>query len=703
MADNWISLVQILVLSLPPGRLCHNPRSTTTSLVRIASHLDLITTVAVIAIVIACAVAPSPPQLLLHPGTNPDYSYMLDMVAKAKQGVWLGRDCAFTYGPLYQALWALSAQIGGGSLGSFFRFGHLLPFAYTALLIFGFSALLLEGLPLWKRAVYVIALLISWTYFEVRQATVLFIFALCLSELERTSRRVSKLNIRAGLVGLALTLAFCISTDTGAYSLTAFTLAFVAYSICSRKDRLTLKSILRFSALVVGFFIVGVLSLRALLGPRFWRDAFATFASYRWAWALPFERSLLPWTVIIVPICLAVFAWGWTQRKPECRPLVQCPAFLISAPVFSLLFLQSSFIRADWQHVIFGLFPAIVFAAAILLANYRKFPGLVALAVLALCNGLYPGFLQTKISGALTVMRQPQTALCPEGSANWDGACFSLPAFRTLNALASYVVSHTGPSDSILVFPWENAYGTMVHRRIAGSVLQSYLALDTLVKRQIDSFEQQRPSLTIYSSDYISWAIDGVPSFTRSPETWFYLQSHYVEAAQIAPGLLILQRAEERARQWRMQCTELPLLAGTANVKVHGPTEFPILGHEQLLKSTDFLRLRMSVRYPQLWTVAKPWRLSVIVETDDGRTTETTAVIPPNRVSDLWISPRSAKELERYFLPEMRDWRDDDSRLRIKGLKIAVISMDAFSVKPLSIGVIKLESVQLALDSSNSR
>src|SRR5437016_2434876 len=75
-----------------------------------------------------------------------DHSWMLDLGFKARQGIWLGKDVAFSYGPLSQWLRSFPSAITGFSLGSSFKTSDLLPHWSIFLLTWGTSHLLLFGL-----------------------------------------------------------------------------------------------------------------------------------------------------------------------------------------------------------------------------------------------------------------------------------------------------------------------------------------------------------------------------------------------------------------------------------------------------------------------------------------------------------------------------------------------------------------------------
>ncbi len=671
---------------------------------QITSKLDVLAAVVLISVVVGCALAPRPMPLFHDASLQVDYSYMTDMAYKSEQHIWLGRDTAFTYGPLYQLLWGLSSRIHGFSLGSFFRFGHLLPFCYSTVLILGFALLLLSGCPSWKRALYVTALMCSWTYFDVRHATVLFCFALCLVQTDQIARRNKGLALRASIIALSLLLAFCISSDTGMYSVVAAGLVALAYLVCFRKSVNITARISKFVLLQGASFLIQAFALCAVFGARFWIDRLAIISSYRWSMAIPIHVE--SWTRLAVAIalfCLA-FAAGWKWRDSESPTIVRRPVFLVSAPLLSVCYLQSALVRSDWPHLVFGLFPAVALACAVFISLSRRWFtvifSIIVLALVACYNTPYPVFLRGIVSGAVYAHYAPSLTACQADTVEIDGVCFDPPSAKRLTDVSSYIDAHTSSSDPIFVFPWENAYGVVARRRVAGGVLQNYAAAgDVLVHRQLEALEKDRPPLVIYFADEISWGVDGVTSFTRSPETWLYLQSHYSTVAEIEPSLFILHRDPTRFQHWSTSMKSLPLNPAARYVKVKGPTQFDVSKHLVPGADVDLLRLQLIVHYPLSWHFRKPWRLAVLVYLANGTRTWTYAVLPPNRVAEVWVSPWQPN-LGSYFSPNDRDW---NARIRppISRIRLVISPMDWISLKPSSISVRSLDAVKLSLNESS--
>lgn len=678
---------------------------------RLFSNLDAITSGALILLVVACAFIGSSLPLKL-PYIDIDAEYFLDVIFSAQHGSWLSRNVTFTYGPLYQWLWALSSRIHGLSIGSFFRFGYLLPFAFTVLAMFAASRLLLRGHPSWKRALYIIAITYSWSWFEVRHATVLLLFVLSIYELDHAARGSAKLW-RAAYLSLCVSAAFLGAADAGAYSVMAFGLAALCSLALFWANRTAVWKISRF-IVAAGVFGAGwALLITAVFGFRFWVDTFSTISTYRWALAMPMLPHDQAFLFKTLPITCVVFLIGWFTRDADAVSLARRPLFLLSAPLFSLLYLQSGIVRSDRAHVVFGLFPAMAFAGAICLGSdqpdRRRIANsiltLIAVLMLAHYSSPYPryapAFIPAKIHTAVDAYFLHGRNGCPAATYDVDGVCFPPDEFRTLQSVSTYLSTHSRPSDSVFAFPLENYYAILANRRIGGGVLQNYLtAGDTLVHRKIEQLEKDEPQLAVYSYKGHFPGVDGVPDFTRSPETWLYLQSHYRKAAEIKPGILILERDPTRQRRWRMELTQLPLSGEGQTDSTARIGNFPIADRVNWPADYNLLRLKVLIRYPFLWHFRKPCRVVVIVGLANGITIRTRAVVIPNHEYYIWVAPWGTEYLQNFFSADIANWQTRDLSPPVR-IHMEVTPLDWISERPVSISVQSLEAARLSLNTAS--
>jgi len=91
-----------------------------------------------------------------------DNSWELDLVSKARQGIWLGRDTTFTYGPLFQWLFSWAPLRHGMSLGSFYLYLWVFQYWTIILILYGPAALGLRRQASWLRVFYLLLLVFFW-------------------------------------------------------------------------------------------------------------------------------------------------------------------------------------------------------------------------------------------------------------------------------------------------------------------------------------------------------------------------------------------------------------------------------------------------------------------------------------------------------------------------------------------------------------
>ncbi len=644
-----------------------------------------------------------------------DQSWLLDLVFKTRQGVWLGRDVAFTYGPIAQLLWGLSSRIHGLSLGSAFKYVEFLPFLYVVIADIALAFLLLRGHPAWKRAFYILALVVFWQYFDFRVSTALLLFAISLYHFDKVLNPGSKTLWRSVLVALPLAASFLVSTDTGVYAVIGFGLVAGSQLICFRADRLALKKILQFAFLtgaflVVWMFLIGAVITRSF-SMQFWTISLANIENYRWSVAFPMVRMKAQFvSTFIVSGVIAILAWIW--RDPGARSISRKPVFVLSAYAFSFLFLQSSIVRADRGHVAFGLSPAIALSAVILMGSEKRSripwwddgPVFLALAMTALFTGPTPMLVPKTLAADIQRYRAPETHTCPSNTFYLDGACLSSRDFSQLNAVSNYIDSHSAPSDSVFIFPYENVYAVTAKRVAAGGVLQNYAAMgNVLIQHQIASLEAQKPPLAIYSADGLaSGPVDGVPNLTRTPEIWLYLQAHYRTESQVRAGVLVLRRDDTRHNNWAMDSTELPINSVSRPIDLRHADEVTVSDHILWPADADLLKISLLLDYPLSWHLRKPWQLLVEVHRADGTEKIVPAIVPPGRLSEIWIYPWMEQQLKNYFSSSTAEWRLNGSRSPVTELRIKVKRMDWISVRPLNIRIDKLQAVKLSLRSTPS-
>ena len=681
------------------------------AIARCSSHLDLAITILLLsALAVSTFAIRQGPAVLTHFDFL-DFSWMLDLAFKSHHGVWLGGDVFFTYGPFFQWMLGSAAWVHGWSIGAFFKYGGWLIRSCVIIATWLVATLLLAGQPAWKRAFYIFVLVVFWMYWDVRLLSDVLLFAACLWACDRTSKNSNCLPLSLALA-LVLSLAFLISADTGVYGLAAFVIVTLCQLFCLRYEAGPRRLLLRFASCVGAGVVVWSLLLGCIINRAvslaFWKTNLAILAGYRWAMSSPMQDAAKNRLFWITGLTLAAFALGWIWSNPRSQSLAQRPVYLLSAMCFSLFTLQSSFVRSDWGHVSFGLFPGIMLAAAVLMGAepdsaakfWQTLPVFAAFgATAAFSPAPSPMFVPRVLALHLQAYRMAPVATCPPGMSYLDDLCLAEPDYQLLHAVASYLDSHTVPSDRVAVFPYENVYGVAAHRQVAGAILENYQAVGSyLLSRQLASLDAEKPPLAVYSADGVaSNAINFVPNLTRSPELWLYLQEHYEKAFQAAPGVVVLRRNPSRPQFWKIDATDLPVRAEARMASFRRSPVVDVADGISWPARADFLKLTLRLRYPMWWRFLKPSHLFVELRFADGTAKNVVAIVPPNRDFVLWIYPWRDGDLESYFSADENAWRSGVPRVPVERVRISPYRLDRFAINPTALEVERLQAVQLSL------
>src|SRR5271165_1925498 len=125
-------------------------------------HWDLV----VLLLLVLASVPPvwlSPRALVVVRDTSLiDDNWHLDEIFKLSRGVWIGRDVAFTHGPIFQWLSAVPARSMGLSMGAIYATWVTVPAWCAFLFVCLTLRLLLAEQPGWKRALPLFLILVFW-------------------------------------------------------------------------------------------------------------------------------------------------------------------------------------------------------------------------------------------------------------------------------------------------------------------------------------------------------------------------------------------------------------------------------------------------------------------------------------------------------------------------------------------------------------
>jgi len=636
-----------------------------------------------------------------------DTSWGADLVAKTHQGIWLGRDTVFTYGPLFQKLLSWGPSRHGTSLGSFYIYLWVFQYSTIIISIYVAGAFLLRRQSSWVRVFYLLLLTIfwvpiNWILFDIKLLFPLGCFAIFLRMLPAPGTGFWSLCRRAGMVATLIAVAFLISGDAGIYSAAAFVIV-VCSSFAYEHDRSSLAGVTKYVALTGSYFFVLVFIINGLLGKvldfHFWRETYEVSSHYRWSQAVRMFPEMTSIFWLVVTLNLVVFLWQWMihSRMPSLPSRARTTWLAMLG--FGVVCLQTLLVSSEHFHVAIGLFPWIALSVALLLGateiQVSFWRLMVSVCVVLVITGVFSGpyGLFTSRNWLWSKSAQAGKAACPPGEYEIDEACLGPAYYSKLKAVSDFLRQHSADSDSIGVFPFENIYGVVAKRRVAGAVLQNYVAAgDHLSRKQMNSLEDARPPWVVYSAErQQSFPFNGIPNFTRNPSVWLYWQRWYKREFDAEPGLMLLHRDEERGRRWNMTLTSVL----TQPVQsMQGSEEIP-LPVSSLGDDWDFIKIKLRANYPVWWKLLKPSIFVVWLHFDRGADGSIPAIVQPDHPYEIWIYPGEQAVLANYFSPDASQWRPT-ARRRLQSLSLQSLPIDWISVTPSRITIQDVQTVKLS-------
>ncbi len=644
-----------------------------------------------------------------------DDNWHLDSTFKALRGIWIGRDVAFTHGPIFQWLSSIPAHSLPLTFGALYATWNTIPiwcafiFAYLGL------RLLLPEQPPWKRFVLLLLLAAFWET-SLRSTFPLLLFAVFLRGWYAVKAGRVR-SIFAGIGGAMLcAIAFLIAGDVGIYATAAWFICLAAIAFETRREVFAGKLLLALLAFAGSAMVLAIAIncfMAAPLDFKFWRDSVEQIAVYRWATpaAMTGEGTIHFFGGLL--ICAAIFVVRFLLRRKQAVVVTRRPAFLAGAFIFGLAVLQSALVRSDIGHVMIGEFALIFFAGVILFSFDGKASAAGALVAIACCLLFSrPVFRPSSVLRLYGQLRHPMTE-CPAGYGEFDQACFVEPLTpQMLTAGANFLSQHSASKDSIFVFPYQTMFGLAARRNVAGGLMQAYTASGPYLSRlEISGLEGKAIPSALYlpdedyrhmteaererwSHNYLSVPVDGIPNFTRIPEVWFWMVRHYRAAEQLSPGVVGLQRDDSRAARIALEAQSLDLPAQRYAIKERSSTTD--IGAPNWHSGFDFIRLRLMARYPVWWKLRKPERLQLEITRADGTRDWQWFVLQPNVSTEVWFYPWQGPDLARYFDADENQWRSS-SRSAITGLRIVAAPLDWVSQQPDSITIESADAVRLVM------
>jgi len=689
-----------------------NSRSASRSL--LVRHCDLV----VLLLLVLASVPPvwlsSRALVVVRDTSLIDDNWHLDEVFKLSRDIWVGRDVAFTHGPIFQWLSSVPARSMGLSMGAIYATWVTVPAWCGFVCVYLTLCLLLPQQPAWKRALLLLLVIVFWEP-SLRNAFPVLLFAIFLRgwyAVIEGSARTYALGIVAAVL---LVTAFLVASDTGVYSTAAWVITSVVVLFEARANNgVAGKCLFTGLAFILSTFVL-VLAVNAAMGSasdfRFWKDSAQMVSVYRWATPAAMTDA---GTVRLLGTFLAgaVFLIRWRVRNKQNRATTERSGFLLGGFAFALVMLQSALVRSDYGHIVIASFGMVLLAGTILFSFESRLT-LPAILLAIACSMLFShaAFGPSIVTRLVNQVSNPTTE-CPTGLREFDRGCFATDFVAMLQSVSTYLGQHSRLDERIVVFPYQTKFGIAARRSIAGGLMQAYTASGPHLSRlEIEGLEKAPAPAGLYlpdadmaylsDNDLVRWRnldlslpVDGTYNFTRAPDVWFWMFRHYRGQGQLSPGVLGLQSDVSRASRISMNTQTLGLAAATYPIKER--SSVVDLGFPDWPPGADFLRLRLTVRYPLWWKLRKPERMQLEISRADGSSELRWFILQPNASNYVWFYPWSPPDLEHYFDSDESRWRAT-RRPAITRLRIVATPLDWVSVTPEAIVVEAADAVRLAM------
>jgi len=645
-----------------------------------------------------------------------DDNWHLDEVFKLSRGVWVGRDVAFTHGPIFQWLSGVPARSMGLSMGAIYATWVTVPAWCALVFVYLTLRLLLPEQPGWKRALLLSLVIVFWEP-SLRNALPVLLFAVFL----RGWYAVCEGRVRTYILGIVaavlLVTAFLVASDTGIYSSAAWIIVSAAIIFEARRGKhifgKSLRVLLAFalSAFVLALAVNAVMA--STFDCRYWKDNALQVSVYRWATPAAMTDAGTGRLLGTLIAGAALFLVR-TGVKNKVNPvLTERPAFLLGGFAFAVVMLQSALVRSDYGHIVIACFAMVLLSGAILF-SFESLPLSLFLAFLAIaCSVLVsqPAFQRSGVTWLIQQVRHPLTE-CPAGFQEFDRGCFAPEFTAMLQSASDFLGQSSAPQDRIMVFPYQTKFGIAARRTVAGGLMQAYTASGPeLAQLEIAGLESRPAPAGLYLPDAdavhltdrelvrwhylgLSLPVDGTYNFTRTPEVWFWMLRHYRAAGELSAGVSGLLRDDSRTSRISMQAQTLGLAVQTYPIQERSTVVD--LGVPDWPPGADFLRLRLTVRCGFWWKLRKPQRTQLEITHADGSIELRRFLTQPNASMEIWFYPWIQPDLVRYLDPDEGHWRSTP-RLAITRLRILTSPLDWASVTPDAIVVEAADAVTLKM------
>jgi hypothetical protein len=495
-------------------RSSHAPRSGSQRLrSRLVKHCDLLILLCfVFGSIDPVWVSPRVPTVVNNLGLTDD-SWHLDNVFKLSRGIWIGRDVAFTRGPIFQWLSSQPTKFVSVSMGAIHATWDTVPVWCAFVFIYLTLRLLLPEQPSWKRALLLFLVIVFWLVwweFALQNTVPVLLFAAFLRGWYAVIERRVRSYALGSVAALLTVIAFLIASDAGMYSTAAWVTATAAILIEQRRNKASGGNCLIALLAYGGAGLVFALVVNAAMGKtfdfRFWKDSAQIVSAYRWATPAGITSDGMAHLVGTVIGSAAVFLFRATTRKKHYPAITERIGFLLGEFALAAVMLQTALVMSHLGHVQSASFAMVLFAGVALFSFQSAAISSTAVLLATVCSLLFsgPAFGPGTALRLLRQLRQPQTQ-CPAGLREFDRGCFAPEFAAMLQSTSDYLDRHTRPQDSVVVFPYQTMLGIASRRTVAGGLMQPYTASGPyLAQREIAGLQSAPGPAGLYVTD-LEW------------------------------------------------------------------------------------------------------------------------------------------------------------------------------------------------------
>lgn len=449
-----------------------------------------------------------------------DFSWFSDAIERLLHGYLLGRDFTFTYGPLFQIIYALPSLLFGVPSYISVAFSPLLSFVILFFLVLAIAKMLtknyLEQICYILFLFIVVGLLISHSTDTVRIMAPIFYALLLFVWTDK------KISIRKVLLLGALPTLFGLYTYN--IFITCYLFAGIFFVIRYYESKSINKNI-NFIWLLVTIGISQIFcSLLLTHNFDYLNMSFDAVSNYRYLMNLIWTRDRIN-LLLIFPLLLTIVFFMLTKLKTNkvTNTLLIKIKVLILIAILQMIYAVS---RSDAGHLLYAVYPSIIVFYTIVFFFGHKIRWLLVIGFfLYILVPFKPNFSNTLAPSNLVKVVQAITEK-PSFFEIYKLDEHYYYSEKEIKYLATFVKD---TKDAVYVYPYDSYILNIVGKTYNSYALGTYTYSNSLVeKKTYEGLIKNPPKKIILGIDTKGTLnLDDVANFTRNPQIATWIVSHY--------------------------------------------------------------------------------------------------------------------------------------------------------------------------------